>query len=1443
MNEIKIKSSIKLQNNELHDIVAVVNLNDDEIVKKMASKKKELNDNLDFTNNLCSILKTDNELLDELSKNKNFRLKIKGKVKKRINNNFLKEYYEKDDILNNKPFEQDININPEFKKCISRNLKNFKGVKFYGKIKKVNDRTKHFLKHSQNYIIQESPYLRKQTNYKLTEECNKIFLRKINNICSKVGNQINNLSSFIRIKKKTIQKKKNIKKCKKNKLITNLRKIKKDKIMRKKWNNKKKVYERKESSVYSLKEGKSIKNKKQTEKLSKINQSPLSIRLNYEKNKLYFNCLFKNIKNKDKKEVLNDISMLDKKIIGSKSVCEIEEFVKNNKYVMKKNIKNIYNKKKDSNVYSCNNSIYSRKNNNYQNKRNSCHKYEETFMSLSENSENSENNIMFENESIDKDINFVYPLQNIEENEKKYIKYINVIRTYGNRKRSSLLNNTNKFEIKRNSKKLSNKTSLYLDNNDFEKQKKLMKKMVKDENQNMSIFLKFYPLINKEQINTNNILCYNTNQDIDINNIEFLKYNIKRESLISIHSEFSRNKSINEIDDDSKYYSNYNFEKKKKLSFMNKSYTNTIFKNNPNKIENYKIEKKTKSLSVVNILDKNKPENKIFIEKNKIKHNSLNSDKKLLTLNMSNIIDKTKEIDFINSKFSNNFLGSRNRSGPTISKRNVSIKNKYNDIKFGKNKMNENEQMLIGDNITEIKSINGNMDNNNPSFKNLNINNKPNLNNKNGEVKNDEIKNDEIKNDEIKNDEIKNDEIKNDEIKNDEIKNDEIKESAEKKEHNYNKQNNNIEFSENNKMIIKVVPKVCKSASKGVVVKNLVKKYESKNVVKQNVNESKKKEKDVNDNDATIDEKEKSEHNENDKNNDKFENCFKKINSKSKKSKQVDIQQTIEISLKDNDNEKSDENIVAKNNINKMLVKKMMPKIPSINKSMVKKNVILKTGKKETYDTEKVDKDSKKIEENDPESNSNKNVKNVECEEKTKSEINEMVLNKTKLETEKCDDKQKVKIHKEICLKKNAKNIPSLKDLKKEKDKNILIKTDNNINNINERKFIEKAVKKNIEKMLEKEEIEKDEESGKTLDPTDLSLFNRSETISKIMNLKLFSSVQENNKSEIVKNSQNNCNPLNQENRNDAIKRSFTFKSIEKMSIANSEKEKETREPHIDKGANTSSNDQEQNTSKVPSKIVISKKLTSKFSLKSNKNCIFKGNVEAVEKVEKNVEEIEQVEKKVEAVEKIEEKNETNYAEHKKKDNCVTKKSNILKDHLKAKMACLSKRNVEKALIKKNNFIKKLNTIKNILPLKELPIKNGNNVDTKNMNENIKTDENKNGDIQLDPDSIETDNTSVLTSSGNLDTAVCLINNSTKPVNSVNTHEEQIKNESNNEDKKINENINHVPSKPIIKIVPKFPKNVVSIPIKINLTKDVDSLKKIAKTKPPMLSKYKPKAA
>ncbi|CAD2086980.1 conserved Plasmodium protein, unknown function [Plasmodium vinckei lentum] len=1307
MNEIKIKSSIRLQNNELHDVVAVVNLSDDELLK-----------------------------------NKNFRLKVKGKAKKIINNKNFKECYEEKDILNNS-LDQDINISDEFKTFISKYLKNSKGVKFYGKIKKVNDRKKSVLKHSQSNAIKQSVSdLRK-------EKSNNKILRKINNICLNGGNQIS-LSPFLSIKKRAIQKKKkNIKKFVKNKLVANFRVVAKEKSDKKK-----------ESGViYNLKERKYVNDKKQTKKSGKTSRCPLSIRLNYEKNKLYFNCLFKNIKNKDSK-VLNDMEMVNEQKRETKSVCEIEEFVKSNKYIMKENIKKIYNKKKDSDLYSCNTSVRSRKDSNGRSKRNSSHKYEETFMSLSDDNESIGR---YEDEALNKDINFVHPSQGSEKNEKNSIKHIQMVDVHANRKVLPLLNSQKEVEIKK---------GLQLDSGNLERQQ-------------MSLFLKCPPFINKKQISTSSVLCYKVSEHIGINNIkknniEFVKYNTKHESVISIHSVISRNGSISEIDEDSKYYSNYNFEKKNKLSFINKLDDGSIFKMNPDKIE-----KKTKSLSVVNTLNGNKIGKQIFIEeKNKIKKNFLNFDKKLLTLNMSNIVSKTKEMNFLNPKLSNNFVGSRNRSGPIICKRTNSTKSKCNDIKSGKNKINEAKKPAIVDNAGQVRSGNENMGKNNLALKNVKINDKA---------------------DEKKAEDSLGGKSEKEEVKGSEAKKDEVKESVEP---NPSEKNANIKISENNETSAKLGPEVCKPTSKGVVVKTLVKKYESKICVKKNASELKKEEKE-----------EKGEGSNNCKNGDKI-----------------------------NEVEGKNEVAMAKSSINKMVVKKMMPKIPKLNKSMVKKSVTLKVEKKEACDIEKVDKDLKKVEENVSEPNSQKGVtQNAESEEKKKSGADETPLSKTKIEAEKCGGEQKVEIHKEMLLKKN---IPSLKDLIKEKDKNSLNKTDNN--NINERKFIENVVKKNIEKMLEKEEVEKDEETGKT--------WATSETISKIMNLNLFSPTQEGNKSEMVENNQNNCVPLNQENINDTAESSFISKPDEKMTIVSDdkEKEKESGEPHINKSADLPSKGQGQNTSKVASKVGISKKFAPKFPLKFGKNGVFKGKAEAVEKVEKKVEEAEKVEekveekkaeaadkveeKKVEAVEKTEVETENN-----KQDKFPTKKSNILKHPLKAKM-CLPKNNVEKVLIKKNNFIKKLNNLKNISTLKELPVKNENkenqnNVDIKNMNENIKVNENKNDDTQLSSDSIKTDNTSVVEPSGNLDTPTCLTNDSAETADSVNKHDKQIKNNSSIEENKINENINHVPSKPIIKIVPKFPKNVVSGPTKANLTKNAGFLNKIAKTKPPMLNKFKPKAA
>ncbi|SCM00364.1 conserved Plasmodium protein, unknown function [Plasmodium chabaudi chabaudi] len=1397
MNEIKIKSSIRLQNNELHDVVAVVNLSDNELLK-----------------------------------NKNFRLKVKGKAKKRINNKNFKEYHEEKDILN-KSIDQDINISDEFKTFISKYLKNSKGVKFYGKIKKVNDRKKHSLKHSQSNPIKHS------TSDLRQEKINNKLLGKINNICIKGGNQIN-ISSFLRIKKKAIQKEKtNIKKCVRNKLIANLKKVTKREVADKK----------KESDViYNLKERKYVNDKKETKTSGKTNRCPLSIRLNYEKNKLYFNCLFKNIKNKDSK-VLNDMETVNEQKRETKSVCEIEEFVKNNKYIMKENIKNIYSKKKDSDLYSCNTSVRSRKDSNGKNKRNSGHKYEETFMSLSDDSERGSR---FENEGLDKDISCVHPLQGIEKGGKKSIKHDQIVNAHANVRGLPLLNDKKEIEVKKGSQ---------LDSNNLEKQ-------------SMSLFLKFPPFINKKQISKNSILCYKMSEHIDINNIkknniEIVKYNTKRESVISIHSMISRNGSISEIDDDSKYYSNYNFEKKNKLSFINKLDDGSIFKMNPNTIGNYKIEKKTKSLSVVNTLNGKQ----ICIEeKNKIKKNSINFDKKLLSLNMSNILGKKKEMNLLNPKLSNNFVGSRNRSGPIICKRTSNIKSKNSDVKLGKNKINETKAEIV-DKVDQIKSGNENVGKNNLALKNVNINDKP--------------------------EEKKAEDSLGGKSAKEEVTKSEMKESAESTP---SEQNANIKTSENNATPAKLEPKASKPASKSVVIKTLAKKLESKICVKQNASELKKK--------AEEEKEEKEEKG-------KCNNDGKEGDSK----------------LGD---DKKNEVAVAKNSINKMVVKKMMPKMPKLNKSMVKKSVTLKPEKKETCDTEKVGKDSKKVEENVSELSSQKGGdQNGESEEKKKSEVDETPLSKPKLEAEKSDGEQKVEIHKEICLKKNVKNIPSLKDLKKEKDKNGLNKTDNN--NINERKFIENAVKKNIEKMLEKEEVEKDEEAGKTWTAPDLSLFNTSETISKIMNLNLFSPTQEGNKSEIVENNQNNCSPVNQENINDTAESSIILKSDEKEN--EKEKEKESGEPNMNKAADLPPKGQGQNASKVASKIGISKKFAPKFPLKSGKNGVFKAKAEAVKKVEevekvekkveekkveavekteekvdekkadeKNVEAVEKAEKKaeekaekkaeekaeekkvvvekaeekkVEAVEKADEKNVEavekaekkaeekkvvvekteekvdekkidekkveGETENTKPDNLAAKKPNILKHPLKAKMG-LPKNNVEKVLIKKNNFIKKLNSLKNISTLKELPVKNYNKEnqnkgDTKNMNENIKIDENKNDDTQLNSDSIKTDNTSVVESSGNLDTPTCLTNDSVKAADSVNKQDEQIKNDSSNEEKKTNENINNVPSKPVIKIVPKFPKNVVSGPTKANLTKNAGLLNKIAKTKPPMLSKFKSKAA
>ncbi|SBT32858.1 hypothetical protein POVWA1_014180 [Plasmodium ovale wallikeri] len=437
MTTVKIKGLVKGKNDEFYDLVTVISLNDNEIKERIAARKSSLKDNLSLLTNVREIVKNEKKLFAEMKKKEKISLKIKGnvrKIKHRKNEHERKCYqdYEKYSTIN--AFHEEENKNCEYINDIIHYLKDIKAVKFHGKIRKIKKKTPSSLSSQVNIntfqwaekkestedanriheeLLAYNVGKKKQRNYNICVDAKSSSIplciknrkiqkngktkRKLKRESEYVeeGHQVDRLLSEKKLVKKYLQMKSSAKMYK----IKGPKKQCEQKahiVMRGEphISNEKTGESERNSVIYNLKENKSMT-------ISGNSRQALQVRLNYEKNKLYFNGLFKHMRKRNRSTLRNGTETIYKENFFSMPLpkkgsyyVDLCETVKNvsigdaheldmNKYILKEKIKNEYKKKKQSSVYS--NEFHLDKKEGYIFKRNSQRQtYNETFLSVSD---------------------------------------------------------------------------------------------------------------------------------------------------------------------------------------------------------------------------------------------------------------------------------------------------------------------------------------------------------------------------------------------------------------------------------------------------------------------------------------------------------------------------------------------------------------------------------------------------------------------------------------------------------------------------------------------------------------------------------------------------------------------------------------------------------------------------------------------------------------------------------------------------------------------------------------------------------------------------------------------------------------------------------------------------------------------------------------------------
>ncbi|SBT71809.1 conserved Plasmodium protein, unknown function [Plasmodium malariae] len=450
MSAAKIKGLVKGKDDQLYDLVTVITLNDDDIEEGIGCKKENLKENIALMKNMKEIIQNEKQLVTEFKKKEKFRLKVKGhikKVKTHNNEEMVKKYFEQNSLNNS--LHEIVDTTHNNSSCINDiidKLKNVESVQFLGQVRKINNA--HSSAASCDDHLNEVAYLKRKREKSRTYERNMRDAHGTHNKCTPgtVRPQVEH-TNRVREKEKIMNTNPNVKEkimnnsvCVNNKMVPPFVRIKNKIIQKKKKKIAKKSSEYAENKLnnvnlskklikkfYEIK--KSMKNlhkaQKVLTKLPTINNSdsinkrnshivnlnrgnnmltstncPLKVCVNYEKNKLYFNALFKHIRTKnaptkllmrneilhtnillrkskkgrtsrstcnshvDEEAAVQDVAagemtveMVDNKKKKKKvSLCE-NEFI-NNTCILKENIKE-YKKKKGSSIYNYENKLSS----------------------------------------------------------------------------------------------------------------------------------------------------------------------------------------------------------------------------------------------------------------------------------------------------------------------------------------------------------------------------------------------------------------------------------------------------------------------------------------------------------------------------------------------------------------------------------------------------------------------------------------------------------------------------------------------------------------------------------------------------------------------------------------------------------------------------------------------------------------------------------------------------------------------------------------------------------------------------------------------------------------------------------------------------------------------------------------------------------------------------
>ncbi|KJP84874.1 hypothetical protein AK88_05500 [Plasmodium fragile] len=132
MKSLKIKGLVKGKNEGYYSLITVISLNDEELDEQIIQKEESVKANLAAIKNAEEISKSEKKLFGAMMRNENVRLRIKGNIKKvtRSRREELSEHYKEEAL--NAVFGEEVNGDKEYMNKFLNYLQNVQGVKFHG---------------------------------------------------------------------------------------------------------------------------------------------------------------------------------------------------------------------------------------------------------------------------------------------------------------------------------------------------------------------------------------------------------------------------------------------------------------------------------------------------------------------------------------------------------------------------------------------------------------------------------------------------------------------------------------------------------------------------------------------------------------------------------------------------------------------------------------------------------------------------------------------------------------------------------------------------------------------------------------------------------------------------------------------------------------------------------------------------------------------------------------------------------------------------------------------------------------------------------------------------------------------------------------------------------------------------------------------------------------